>query len=512
MEAALVARIAADISDLKSKMGEAGGVVGGFQEHIAKIGPQIAAAFSIGAIVAFGKAAINAAGEAIDGENRLLVALKGREDIQARLLKQADEIAGRTLFEDDDIIRHQGLLAAMGRSEAQIKRIISASTQLAAVTGVDLAVAVEALNKTYEGQEKSLKSLDPTLHGFTQAQLESGEVIDIVNEKYKGYAESMTQVGSGPIKDFTKTIGELTEEIGKLILPTVNSGMSSLTATIKALTNEDVSKWEKFKNVMLALWTNNPTYLANMKTKTGGATSSWGPDTRPPEPLKVKAKKGGKSNVAPSAGPEHAFDVAMPDSVDLDFGPSPEQIEFARQQYDEMKSVDADYYAELARLNQEDQDNFEANQKAKAEQAATFGSIIGHNFGLAAAGMKTFEQAMRQSAAAIISVKLNEALAGLYAGIMSTVPFPFNIGLISAGQAFISSLFSGLGSGGGSSGGGGTGSGGGGYERKNTSLVNGPIQAMQITGSTFIEGDRMRILWSRTDESNAYTKPSYLGG
>lgn len=509
MEAALIARIGADLTDLRAKMGEASGIVGGFQSTLAKIGPMVAGAFSVGAIVAFGKAALTAAGEAVDGETRLMNALKGRADIQQRLLKQAESIHNTTLFEDDAIIQQQALLATFGRTEDQINKIIKASVQLSAATGVELPEAVFALNKSLEGVDRGLKAIDPTIHGLTAAQLEHGAAIDLVTQKYDGFAEKATGTYAGSLHQLSKAWGELMEAIGRKALPdplVIQALSNSINGGFVTGGSKDKPWWEDMLNAL------------GIYKKETGATSTWPAPPKQEIPIIQKAinrgpRKPGEAGGDPTAGiapdldylKEYTKSWFTTEYPDLVKGSLEEVNDFRK----ESELANSEYMKELY---QQDLDNFDRSQKEKTAMALRAGTAIGANLGMAAAGAKTLEQAIKQSTFGIVGDMLNQALAGMYARISETVPFPLSVGLIAAGQAFISSLFAGLASGGGGGGGGGGAGGGGTYTRSNESLLNGAQQSLFIRGESRIEGNAIRVLWSRTDEANSFTKPSLVGG
>ena len=102
-------------------------------------------------ILAAATVSAKAADVQIKNEKRLLVALRGREDIQQRLIKQAGELQSRSLFGDEETIGQQAFLASLGLTEQQINDTIEAAAQLSSATGMTLDSAVKNLAKTYGG-------------------------------------------------------------------------------------------------------------------------------------------------------------------------------------------------------------------------------------------------------------------------------------------------------------------------------------------------------------------------
>ncbi len=511
MEAALIARIGADLTDLKAKMDQAGGIVGGFQNHVAKIGPAIAAAFSVTAIVAFGKAAVTAAAEAVDGENRLLTALHGRKDVQDRLLEQAGRLHETTLFEDDEIVKQQGLLAAMGRSEAQIKRLIEASVQLAAATGSELGAAVEALNKTYEGQEKSLKSLDPTLHGFTKTQLESGEVIDIVRQKYEGMAEALTKEGSGGLIMAEKQFNDLMEDLGREILPTVNSLLAGTVATIKMLKTDDLTAWQKFR---MFLNPANAAVIASENQVGKGAQTSWGDkeDEKVAPPSKKRMTPGPEADEVNNWNPEVWADVSKIE----DFTQMKNiMVEINKSMNEERIESDREYTALLAEEKEKqmaiEQDAASEREAMNAKAANSFAGMISSSIN----GQRDFASAMAQSTKQIVSQFASQAIAAAIARSFTSSSFlkdPFTT-ILSAGliTGAVSALFNSIGSG--SSAGGGSfggGSAASAARRENSSLYGPNTQTVKVEGRIAMSGTQLEVILGRQGEYNSYTQPAFV--
>lgn len=183
-----------------------------------QLGPAIGVAFGTDAIIQFGKASVNAYIDAEKNASLLLNALNGNVGAQQRLMDQASRIQETTVYDDDSVQVAQTFLATQGRTEEQIMKTIDAAVQLSAVTGDDLQTSVEKLDRTYEGSIGRLGQLDERFKGLTKEQLANGAAIDLVAEKYKGYAEAAGETTAGRIARAQNQIGELQEAIGGELL------------------------------------------------------------------------------------------------------------------------------------------------------------------------------------------------------------------------------------------------------------------------------------------------------
>lgn len=167
--------------------------------------------------------AVAAADVQLKNEQRLLTALRGREDIQQRLIKQAGELQSRSLFGDEEIIGQQAFLASLGLTEKQINDTIEAAAQLSSATGMTLDSAVKNLAKTYGGLSGELGESIPKLKELTVEQMKNGEAVKFILENYKGFAESAAETGLGPLQQLKNSIGAVGEEIGKVLMPMVQA-------------------------------------------------------------------------------------------------------------------------------------------------------------------------------------------------------------------------------------------------------------------------------------------------
>ena len=210
------------LNSTKEKMVEWGGVVAG--------------AFSITAIAGFFKSSTEYSLKLRDSEQLLLVATKGRYDIQQKLLKQTEELAKTTIYKPEDIINSQKFLVEQGRSEEQIKKTMQAAADLSAVTGGTLNESMMILDGTMEGKMgKGLLKLDIGLKDLSITQLQNGEAIDLVEKKYAGLAEAMTTTTQGKLimaeknwDEFKKTVGDFSLLLIDKLLPAFTSAINGL--------------------------------------------------------------------------------------------------------------------------------------------------------------------------------------------------------------------------------------------------------------------------------------------
>jgi len=514
----LVVKIGGDSSELKGAVAQANSTLSGFVNQAKSFGGALVAGFAFSEIAAGIQKVVRMAGESVDGEARLITALKGRVEVQERLLNQADLLASTTLFEDDAIIKQEQILASMGLTEKQIMKTISAAVQLSSVYNVELGAATEALAKSYFGVGKSLASISPEFKALTAEQLKNGEAIDLVLKKYEGFAESLTSIGSGPLKQFEKQMGELQEASGKLILPAVNPVLERFTSIIKGLTNDDISPWIRLsalfsgsfginelgklnealekRNALLAntvpLGPNpfdiSPTALgiAPEKTKGTGAATGLSPALIKAQNEATRLKEMIKSI---TTGP-------IP-QISVDTNPFVSQMSNMRQAWTETKERMAADFAEM-----------QAHYTQMANVATASGEVIGAALVGAFSGDQGLGQ-LRQATVSIVNLFQQQALAAIVAKATKDGVFKPGVGTFvaiaaaTAGFAAIKALFSKIGAtGGGAGGGGGYGGGAGGGGTRFESLG----QRIELVGQVAVSGTQLNIALSNQARLDNRTK------
>ena len=214
----LLIKIGADSYEFQQRTKQVEKSLEGLQKKMTSVGKTLSKTLTL-PLVALGTASVMAADTQVQAETRLLTALKGREDIQRRLMAQAAELQSRSTFGDEEVIAQQAYLASLGMTERQINDVIEASAQLSTATGMTLESAVKNLAKTYGGLTGELGESIPALKSLTAEQLKSGEAVKYILENYQGYAEAAAQSGTGSMRQLKNQLGDLAEQLGIILMP-----------------------------------------------------------------------------------------------------------------------------------------------------------------------------------------------------------------------------------------------------------------------------------------------------
>ena len=222
---------------------------------------KVAMVGATGGAIALGvamKKATSAAAEQELQEKKLTQALGKNADA---LIKQAGALQQSSRFGDEAIIQQQAYLASIGMSEQQIREMIPVTMDLAAATGMSLESAVKNTAKTLSGMTGELGESVGSLRDLSAEELKAGEGINMMRELFKGAAEGEVKTMAGAMDQAKNAIGDAAEALGELTLPLAKAG-SAMTkefaekaeAAFDALGDIDFGKtFENMKTNMGAL-------------------------------------------------------------------------------------------------------------------------------------------------------------------------------------------------------------------------------------------------------------------
>ena len=186
-------------------------------KNVKSLGRALGVTLSVGAVLAFGKAAVKAAAEDEKAQKQLALALKnvglGRdvaasEEYINKLSKEFGVV--------DDLLRPSyQQLAVATQDTAQSQKLLQLALDISASTGKDLASVTSALSKAYLGNNTALSKLGINI---SKAELKTGKFDDIVNKlskTFKGAAAASVDTFSGKMARLSVSIDNAKEILGK---------------------------------------------------------------------------------------------------------------------------------------------------------------------------------------------------------------------------------------------------------------------------------------------------------
>lgn len=133
----------------------------------------------------------------------------------SQLKKFAGELQSISAIGDEELLPLMAQLASAGRTQVEIQDIMKAALDVSASGTMSLESAVKNLNKTYSGLSGELGENIPEIKNLTKEQLQNGDAIAIIQEKYKGMAEEVTKSTGGMTK-LKNSLGDLKEVLGEV--------------------------------------------------------------------------------------------------------------------------------------------------------------------------------------------------------------------------------------------------------------------------------------------------------
>lgn len=106
-------------------------------------------------------------------------------------------------------------LATSGRTETEIKKIITVAADMSVATGQTLDGAVRQLNKTFGGLAGELGESIPEIRELTAEQNKAGAAVDLLAEKYDGLAESLRDTTDVSLKNYANALETVQSELGR---------------------------------------------------------------------------------------------------------------------------------------------------------------------------------------------------------------------------------------------------------------------------------------------------------
>lgn len=169
-------------------------------------------------MVTQGVAAAQVQEDAINSLNTQL-ALSGdySRESSADMQAFAKQMQQTSRFGDETTLSMLSLAKTFGRNNEETKRLVQASIELSAATGMSLDSAVKNLGKTYAGLTGELGESVPIIRTLTAEQLKNGEAVDLLINRFSGSALGAIKTFKGGLEQTTNTFGDLQETVGSFI-------------------------------------------------------------------------------------------------------------------------------------------------------------------------------------------------------------------------------------------------------------------------------------------------------
>ena len=221
----LTLALAADIDNLKKGLDDANKVVNKSADQIADFGKKAALAFAaVGAAVgAFAVSSAKAAAQDESARKKLEQTIRSNTKateaqiaaIDTYITKQS--IATATT---DDVLRPAlGRLIRSTNDVAKAQELLNLGQEISIATGKPLEAVVNALGKSFDGQNAALGKLGLGIDAATLKTKSHDEIMQILRGTYKGFIENEATNAEFKMRQLEIAFGETKEQIGNALLP-----------------------------------------------------------------------------------------------------------------------------------------------------------------------------------------------------------------------------------------------------------------------------------------------------
>ncbi len=142
-----------------------------------------------------------------------------------------------TIYGDETTLSFINMLIPLGRTEKQIQDIITTAADMDSRDVMSFESAVRNLNKSFGGTTGELAELFPELKTLTAEQLKAGEAVDILGEKFEGFAEGAAKTAKGEVEQYKNAVGDFKEEIGAGWETAISPARKALTEFLTDITD-----------------------------------------------------------------------------------------------------------------------------------------------------------------------------------------------------------------------------------------------------------------------------------
>lgn len=243
-------QIRADVADINAKLADVKGYIGKITDESKKMGSESKASwamFSAGIasvtyllgtlknqVVSAASVVLqfaDAFGQQEEAENKLKATMAAHgiatKELAGFYKDLAEEYQRTTIYGDEHIMDMERMLTIAGVMPSKMRDALDATVALAA-SGADLDTATKAVARAMEGNYRALGAIIPAFRNASKEGLTFQDVLAKIKEYTGNVAAAEMSSYLGQVKQFKNAWGDVREEIGKRLIPTLIEGMKFL--------------------------------------------------------------------------------------------------------------------------------------------------------------------------------------------------------------------------------------------------------------------------------------------
>lgn len=187
-----------------------------------KLGVQIAAAFSVGAIIAWSTAALTSYKEQEKALTQLKASIEtvANEGTQAfnKLVSQAEKLQKVSIFSDEQIEQTQTMLINFGLTSRQTEILTNRIVDFASRTGKSIEEATGIFIRGIQGQTRGLIDAGAKFDD-TGSKVGNFNALLVATEKFAGGAATALGTQAGQLANVANQIDDINEKTGEALAP-----------------------------------------------------------------------------------------------------------------------------------------------------------------------------------------------------------------------------------------------------------------------------------------------------
>lgn len=229
-----------------------------FQKKVKALGAGLGVTFALQQISKFSKECTSA----FNTQQKALVTLNKAVQNNAKLTQNSykniiaytQKLQSSSIYGDEVLQGQASYLAGLGLTEEKIKDILSAATNLSSAGVGTLESNVQNLAKTLNGTAGRLGKTIPELSALTKEELEAGKGIEVLNDKYKGFNETLASGTLEGLQTQVKNItGDIKENVGTIFANLQYNALEKVKPILETINNWLGDNIDRITGVILNL-------------------------------------------------------------------------------------------------------------------------------------------------------------------------------------------------------------------------------------------------------------------
>lgn len=231
----ITVEILADAKKMARSLDDAGRQTRSFTDKVAAAGTKMTAFVSV-PVIGFLGAATKAAIEDEAAQSKLAKTLENTTGASEKQVAQVEKYIVQAMkastFTDDELRPAFARLVTSTKNAEEANKLLATAMDISAATGKPLQTITDAMAKAHDGQTGALSKLGIQVTDAEGKTKSFDQIMADANQTFGGQAQEAANTTAGKMQTLGRDMGELTEEIGKDLLPAFEKLTGFFTDTL----------------------------------------------------------------------------------------------------------------------------------------------------------------------------------------------------------------------------------------------------------------------------------------